>query len=579
MNITKYILIGVLGVLTSVAQAQFVPPDSNSTVMVNDSNEIVFPDISDFINTNFQLLTPSTGLSGTAYNGLTAQTWTVDRAYIEQVIRETAFVVDNYQVVIDTTPSVNAIDGYRKQLKTLEINTPYIDLSDVLLNKLNRGALYFSGGGLNGSINPSDIMSVVFTTDYQFPQSTTDQAYFATVGSNVANSGILIKFGADDRIRILINGNAFKSYKGSDIRPYINLNNNVICVILWKDLSSNIQANLYVNGNLITEGTSATVAYPTLTNNYVVGRNGASASPSSFTVQNFYIFNFDVSAEGAPYTISDYKLGKSLSPSLTTPTKTNHSLLALANYTLNGQVLDASGNGNNATVSGQVAGTNDAQIAALYKAFTGNDATASSSGYAPTVQSFQDALRAALNSDGTAYTTSYQYEDDTVVLTAWTDAEFKVLDANGNLIYWVSTQYGAQMGGGYTSHPATDLNAQIWYTCAENENTGTGQGRKWIKYVYNSTNARTIYEHAQLTTGVSTPTIGGIIIQPNLNGTTVGGTSIMSIFGNVQVNTPNTYSYVYLKCSPTDYERSPNYPYNAIWRPYNALSTAIQKAR
>lgn len=243
-----------------------------------------------------------------------------------------------------------------------------ITLVMVVPSKLNIGKLYFSGGGLNGSINPSDIMSVVFTTDYQFPQSTTDQAYFATVGSSVANAGILIKFGADDRFRILANG-GFKSYKGSDIRPYINLNNNVICITLWKDLSNNIQANLYVNGNLITAASSSTVAYPTLSNIYIIGRNGTLASPSSFTVQNFYIFNFDVSAEGASYTISDYKTGKSLSPSLTTPTETNHSLLALENYTIaNGStkyVPDVSGNSNDATVSGSVAGDNDIRIAKL----------------------------------------------------------------------------------------------------------------------------------------------------------------------------------------------------------------------
>ena len=140
--------------------------------------------------------------------------------------------------------------------------------------------------------------------------------------------------------------------------------------------------------------------------------------------------------------------------------------------------------------------------------------------------------------------------------TEWTDGEFKVLDASGNLIYWVSTQWGAQMGGEYETNPATDLNAKIFYTSPENEVNGSGKGREWIEYVHNNTNARTIYEHAQTITGSSTPTIGGIIIQPNFTGSTVGGTSIQSIFGKNAKNAPQGNQYIYLKCSPTSIEKT-----------------------
>ena len=140
--------------------------------------------------------------------------------------------------------------------------------------------------------------------------------------------------------------------------------------------------------------------------------------------------------------------------------------------------------------------------------------------------------------------------------TEWTDGEFKVLDASGNLIYWVSTQWGAQMGGEYESNPATDLNAKIFYTSPENEANGAGKGREWIEYVHNSTNARTIYEHAQTITGSATPTISGIIIQPNFSGSTVGGTSIQSIFGKNALNAPQGNQYIYLKCSPTSIEKT-----------------------
>lgn len=362
MKSIKYILTMGLGFLAASVTnaARYTPPESGgpATVMVNESNVLTTPTASVFINANFNSITPqtdagllgsafngassisdwridttwmdanyaknltaSTGLlldSGTTYNGKTARTITVDRAYIEQVIRETAFVVENYQILIDTSPSIT---GYGARSRDLTIRTPY--------------SFHASG---------------------------------------------------------------------------------------------------------------------------------------------------------------DYRMVKGSS--------------------------------------------------------TGN----------------------------TDYQTKYSYVDQYASLTYWTDAEFKVLDANGNLIYWVSTQWGAQMGADYATHPAADLNAKIYYTSPNNEANGEGKGREWIEYVHNDVDARTIYEHAQTVTGALSPIIGGIIIQPNMNGTTVGGTSIRGVFGTIQGNTPNTNSYVYLKCSPLGYEKE-SLNNRAIWRPYNALSTAIQKAR
>lgn len=135
-------------------------------------------------------------------------------------------------------------------------------------------------------------------------------------------------------------------------------------------------------------------------------------------------------------------------------------------------------------------------------------------------------------------------EYETTKNTSWTDGEFKILDADGNLIYWVSTQWGAQMGGEYESNPATDLNAKIFYTSPENENNGSGKGREWIEYVHNSTNARTIYEHAKLITGSANPTISGIVIQPDWSN------------GDVKTAFKNGKSFIHLKCSPTSIEKT-----------------------
>lgn len=175
-------------------------------------------------------------------------------------------------------------------------------------------------------------------------------------------------------------------------------------------------------------------------------------------------------------------------------------------------------------------------------------------------------LTPTTNSDGSTFTTTYNYTDNSVAFTFWTDCEFKVLDSEQNLVYWVSSQHGAQTGGGYETNPATDLNAKIYYTLAD---THDPENRNWILFVYNSTSARSIYEHAQTVSGSSTPTIGGIIIQPNFKGTTVGGTQISSLFGTVQGDAPQGYSYVFLRASPLSLEKTADG--DAIWRPVKPI--------
>ena len=82
-------------------------------------------------------------------------------------------------------------------------------------------------------------------------------------------------------------------------------------------------------------------------------------------LRNLYVFNFDVSAEGSPYSIADYVAGRLIPPAL----KPSQVSLALENYTIARNattklVKDASGNSNDATVqgSGTVAGDNDQSI-------------------------------------------------------------------------------------------------------------------------------------------------------------------------------------------------------------------------
>lgn len=68
---------------SSVAFAAFTPPaGSVSTVSVNSSNQLVAPNATTFFSTNAATLTNGSGISGSAYNASTAQTWTVDTTWL-----------------------------------------------------------------------------------------------------------------------------------------------------------------------------------------------------------------------------------------------------------------------------------------------------------------------------------------------------------------------------------------------------------------------------------------------------------------------------------------------------------------
>lgn len=681
MKSIKYILTMGLGfVAASVTNAaRYDPPESGgpATVMVNQSDVLVAPTATELINANPEF--------------------------------SDFFKVKGWQVNIDTTPSINPIDGYQTQLKTLQINTPYIDLSDILLKKLNRGALYLNGGtAITASISTTDVFSLCATLGANFAGSFAFGNLTFTAASNVltvsdgVNSTTASLSATETQTMVFIQNSSGSTLyiNGEQVATEsltftagtfgITGGTGLISRIKIFNIDLSAEGALYTVANYtagideppaLKGAATQTNTDPDLGANTSGGWSGSIGTKGVWTAGSYvsYIYNADLTGDSeaaslgissavdfttkfygtesssaiggfynnalnlndfagktvsihysfyikrmqnvythfgifaprnnavypartiAEYSASDlpynqwvkiedtvlfdvaYGVSNTLNKIGFGNSKNNIDIsaaafrianfqlevrsvaaLSLSNYTLNGKVLDTSGSGNDATVSGLLAGDCDAEIGALYKAFTGNAATASFSGYVPTVQAFGDALRAALNSDGTAYTNTYQYEDDITVLTEWTDGEFKVLDENGDLIYWVSTQWGAQMGGDYTTNDATDLNAKIFYTCPENEVNGTGKGREWIEYVHDDVSARTIYEHAQGITGSPTPTIGGIIIQPNFSGTTVGGTSIQSIFGKNALDAPSGYQFIYLKASPTNLEKTKTaYP---IWR-------------
>ena len=142
---------------------------------------------------------------------------------------------------------------------------------------------------------------------------------------------------------------------------------NTLAFVFKKLANGNAHVSLFVNGTAISNNISTDVPYTVVPNSASVNTwtgNAAAASAGTVGYSDFRIFNFDVSAEDAPYSLADYQAGKRLPPNLTGVQ------LALENYTFDDKIRDISGNEHHATISGSVAGDMDNSINQMYSAFS-----------------------------------------------------------------------------------------------------------------------------------------------------------------------------------------------------------------
>ena len=123
-------------------------------------------------------------------------------------------------------------------------------------------------------------------------------------------------------------------------------------------------------GNLVASvgkhNASVSFQRPLVINERGVYAGGATFNEFEIALSRISVFKFDMSAEGAPYTVADYAAGKLVPPAL----KPSQVSLMLDNYVIERNtttklVKDASGNSNDATVTGSVVGDNDQSIKAF----------------------------------------------------------------------------------------------------------------------------------------------------------------------------------------------------------------------
>ena len=273
----------------------------------------------------------------TIYNRL------IDVSALEYTIVELAGVVAQANAILEQFRSESA--GITESIKTL---------SQV---KSNRGELHFNGGSLACSQKwtTTGAFSVVFTMAIDvanIPASAKDWIGTATNSQNYR--GMLL------------------SYDQKNIRLYL----------IWSDsagsrqmLSRTITNANYYDGKphiwcysftgdklkLLIDDTFS-VEYPIIDCSEIQHTSPFAFKTSTQVVSRVKAFNFDITSADAPYTLADYVAGKDEPP--------NTALLSLADYSIQRNsttkvVLDESGNGNVATITGDVVGTKDSAISAF----------------------------------------------------------------------------------------------------------------------------------------------------------------------------------------------------------------------
>ena len=284
-----------------------------------------------------------------------------------------------------STGSMSDIAGKVKQNQSA-ISGIQSDVSTLALSKLPYGTLYFNNGKLSGSnfavpTFPFSICATVRIDEWRSASENSQPIFqYGELGSGTG-SIFAISFinGADNpRLRLIITDKIDGTNKSTFVDCALDLSTflgkmHTIIGICRAVTTGALNWDIYIDGakqniassakNAIVSSLSGTRTWAVNTTNFNYSSQPASANP--MMLRNLYIFNFDVSAEGSPYSIADYLAGRLIPPAL----KPSQVSLALENYTIARNattklVKDASGNSNDATVqgSGTVAGDNDQSI-------------------------------------------------------------------------------------------------------------------------------------------------------------------------------------------------------------------------
>ena len=294
--------------------------------------------------------------------------------------------ISNGNIVADSVISAGEVSGSDGvfsgdvSVGGTSVKKSFYNISQQMLAK---GYLHCTVGGYaTGSFTGADVLSVIFKTNADFSSRAEDNVLsFFLLGAY--QNGFDMQLGNDHIFRLRRNSSGFMSFTQTAIDAKATNEINIVCAVFKKLEDGNTGSTLYINGSVISPTTTTEGVYPTFGNKYYV--NNVSGTQGGITktyvsYQDFMVFNFDIFAEGAPYTYTDYANGNLVPIALKDTTAVNRALLILENYTiLNGSsrfIPDVSGNGQDATVgsylNGTISGDADISIAKLKEYFTAN---------------------------------------------------------------------------------------------------------------------------------------------------------------------------------------------------------------
>ena len=290
-------------------------------------------------------------IPATIYNRL------IDVSALEYTIVELSGVVAQANAILEQFRSESA--GITESIKTL---------SQI---KSNRGELYLTCGALTTTkkdslINPfSYIWTMSMTQEEFIKHKVNSPAFFGNenyFGSPTTYQGWAVCRTSETNVLFGMSGietSSGHTYTNVNVLSYLDGNSHV-----WAVVYTGNQLKLIVDGNVLSTIT-ATFNVEQSRIPFQIGQ-GTLTTTANHGVWGIFsrikCFNFDITSADAPYFLSDYINGKDESP--------NTALLSLSDYSIQRNsttkvILDESGNGNVATITGNVVGTKDSAISAF----------------------------------------------------------------------------------------------------------------------------------------------------------------------------------------------------------------------
>ena len=293
------------------------------------------------------------------------------------------------------------------------------DAGALMLSKLGAGQLYFNGGKLSVASWTSVVIPLPFSLAIEYEveswegisyEYNNEFSFFNCTNADWNTSGYpiygfrLTKSG-ESQLSFTLGGcggegmGSSRGWVGNISLP--TGRHTVAIAIPAPDASGNSPAAIPVYldgsmaGNLVASvgkhNVSVSFQKPLVINECGVYVGDAKCNKFKIALSRISIFNFDMSAEGTPYTVADYASGKLVPPTLYDPSAAQRALLALEEYSIavgaTRYVPDVSGNAYDATVvesggsgetawTGTVKGSRDVAIKRLCDLFNANNQSA-----------------------------------------------------------------------------------------------------------------------------------------------------------------------------------------------------------